>query len=91
MGFKKLAVEYFARAANLQYGLEYSIARPFNCVGVGEVRASSSEENSKKLTLSHVVPDLILKTLNAENTIEILGSGNQIRHYTYGEDLAKES
>jgi UDP-glucose 4-epimerase len=88
-GFQKLAVEYFARAANLQYGLEYSIARPFNCVGVGEVRASSSEENSKKLTLSHVVPDLILKTLNAENTIEILGSGNQIRHYTYGEDLAK--
>ncbi len=88
-GFQKLAVEYFAKAANLQYGLEYSIARPFNCVGIGEVKASSSDENSKKLTLSHVVPDLILKTLKAEDSIEILGSGNQIRHYTYGEDLAK--
>ncbi|GIR20192.1 hypothetical protein CM15mP35_04530 [bacterium] len=32
---------------------------------------------------------MILKTLNYENEIEILGKGNQIRHYTYGEDLAK--
>ncbi|MDB4247464.1 NAD(P)-dependent oxidoreductase [Acidimicrobiia bacterium] len=88
-GFQKLSVEYFAKAANLQYGLEYSIARPFNCVGIGEVKATSSDQNSKKLTLSHVVPDLILKTLNAESSIEILGNGNQIRHYTYGEDLAK--
>lgn len=88
-GFQKLSVEYFAKAANLQYGLEYSIARPFNCVGIGEVKATSSDQNSKKLTLSHVVPDLILKTLNSEDSIEILGNGNQIRHYTYGEDLAE--
>ena len=88
-GFQKLAVEYFARAANEQYGLEYSIARPFNCVGIGEIKAINSDENSKKLTLSHVVPDLILKTMMADDSIEILGNGNQIRHYTYGEDLAK--
>jgi UDP-glucose 4-epimerase len=88
-GFQKLAVEYFARAANEQYGLEYSIARPFNCVGIGEIKAINSEENSKKLTLSHVVPDLILKTMMSEDSLEILGNGNQIRHYTYGEDLAK--
>ena len=88
-GFQKLAVEYFARAANEQYGLEYSIARPFNCVGIGEIKAINSEENSKKLTLSHVVPDLILKTMMSNDSLEILGNGNQIRHYTYGEDLAK--
>ena len=88
-GFQKLAVEYFAKAANEQYGLEYSIARPFNCVGIGEIKAINSDENSKKLTLSHVVPDLILKTMMADDSIEILGNGNQIRHYTYGEDLAK--
>ena len=59
-GFQKLSVEYFARAANLQYGLEYSIARPFNCVGIGEIKSLNSTEssNEKKLTLSHVVPDL---------------------------------
>ena len=91
-GFQKLAVEYFARSANSQYGLEYSIARPFNCVGIGEVKTKTSKklsESSSKLALSHVVPDLILKTLDAEESIEILGSGNQIRHYTYGEDLAE--
>ena len=30
-----------------------------------------------------------MKTLESEDYIEILGSGNQIRHYTYGEDLAE--
>lgn len=91
-GFQKLAVEYFAKSAYSQYGLEYSIARPFNCVGIGEVKAKTKKditENSKKLALSHVVPDLILKTINYEGELEILGKGNQIRHYTYGEDLAK--
>lgn len=90
-GFQKLAVEYFARSANLQYGLEYSIARPFNCVGIGEVKSLNSTDsvNEKKLTLSHVVPDLIIKALEGKDSIEILGNGNQIRHYTYGEDLAK--
>ena len=38
-GFQKLAVEYFARAAWDQYGLPYTLVRPFNCVGIGESRA----------------------------------------------------
>ena len=91
-GFQKLAVEYFAKSAFSQYGLEYSIARPFNCVGIGEVKSTTNKsisENSKKLALSHVVPDLILKSLNYDSNLEILGKGNQIRHYTYGEDLAE--
>jgi len=91
-GFQKLAVEYFARAAYSQYGLEYSIARPFNCVGIGEVKTHTNKKlssNSKNLALSHVVPDLILKSLDYDGELEILGEGNQIRHYTYGEDLAK--
>ena len=91
-GFQKLSVEYFARAANKQYGLEYSIARPFNAVGIGELKTKSNKklsENSKNLLLSHVVPDLILKILNSNGSLEILGKGNQVRHYTYGGDLAK--
>ena len=35
------------------------------------------------------MPDLIIKALEGKDSIEILGNGNQIRHYTYGEDLAK--
>ena len=40
-GFQKLAVEYYARAAWDQFQLPYMIVRPFNCVGVGEGRASA--------------------------------------------------
>ena len=45
-GFQKLAVEYFARAARDQYGLPYTIVRPFNCVGVGEMRARGESERT---------------------------------------------
>ena len=73
MDFKSLQLNILQKKANEQYGLEYSIARPFNCVGIGEIKAINSDENSKKLTLSHVVPDLILKTMMADDSIEILG------------------
>ena len=43
-GFQKLAVEYFARAALDQYGLPFTIVRPFNCVGIGERRAIGDVE-----------------------------------------------
>lgn len=91
-GFQKLAVEYFARAAWDQYRLPYTIVRPFNCVGVGEARALGEVEilsGSVKLAMSHVVPDLVQKVLRGQDPLHILGDGNQIRHYTYGGDLAK--
>ena len=91
-GFQKLAGEYFVRAAHDQYGLPYTIVRPFNCVGVGESRAVRAEDVSSgdvKLALSHVVPDLVIKVLKGQDPLHILGSGNQVRHYTYGGDLAR--
>jgi len=91
-GFQKLAVEYFAKAAWDQYQLPYTIVRPFNCVGTGESRALGDEEilsGNVKLAMSHVVPDLIQKVLKGQDPLHILGSGEQIRHYTYGADLAK--
>ena len=91
-GFQKLAVEYFARAAWDQYGLPYTIIRPFNCVGVGERRALTDIEidsGNVKLAMSHVVPDLVQKTLKGQDPLHILGDGTQTRHYTYGADLAK--
>ncbi len=91
-GFQKLAVEYYARSAFEQYRLPYTIVRPFNCVGVGEGRALGDVEipsGNVKLAMSHVVPDLVQKVLKGQDPLHILGSGNQIRHYTYGGDLAK--
>ena len=41
-----------------------------------------------KLALSHVVPDLVLKVLKGQDPLHILGDGIQVRHYTYGGDLA---
>lgn len=91
-GFQKLSVEYFARAAWDQYKLPYTICRPFNCVGIGESRAmggTSIKSGNVELAFSHVVPDLIQKILKKQNPLHILGDGKQIRHYTYGADLAK--
>jgi UDP-glucose 4-epimerase len=91
-GFQKLAVEFFARAARDQYGLPYTILRPFNCVGIGEQRALGDveiESGNVKLAMSHVVPDLIQKVLKGQDPLHILGDGSQIRHYTYGADLAQ--
>ena len=90
-GFQKLASEYFARGAWEQYQLPYTIVRPFNCVGIGERRALRDTDimsGNVKLALSHVVPDLALKVLKGQDPLHILGDGTQVRHYTYGGDLA---
>jgi UDP-glucose 4-epimerase len=90
-GFQKLAVEYFARAAWDQYQLPYTIVRPFNCVGVGEQRALGDAmvlSGNVQLAMSHVVPDLVQKIAKGQDPLHILGDGTQIRHYTYGGDLA---
>jgi nucleoside-diphosphate-sugar epimerase len=90
-GFQKLASEYFAKGAWEQYQLPYTILRPFNCVGIGERRAVRDTDvmsGNVKLALSHVVPDLVLKVFKGQDPLHILGEGNQVRHYTYGGDLA---
>jgi UDP-glucose 4-epimerase len=90
-GFQKLASEYFAAGAWEQYQLPYTILRPFNCVGIGERRAVRDTDimsGNVKLALSHVVPDLVLKVLKGQDPLHILGDGTQVRHYTYGGDLA---
>lgn len=91
-GFQKLACEYFAQGANEQFGLPYTIIRPFNCVGTGEKKALCDKEilsGNVQLAMSHVVPDLVQKILKGQDPLHILGGGNQIRHYTYAGDLAE--
>ena len=90
-GFQKLATEYYAQGAWEQYKLPYTIIRPFNCIGIGERRALSEKEvlsGNVRLAMSHVVPDLIQKVLKKQDPLHILGDGSQVRHYTYGGDLA---
>jgi len=61
-------------------------------VGVGEGRALGDVEilsGNVQLAMSHVVPDLVQKVLKGQDPLHILGSGDQVRHYTYGGDLAR--
>jgi UDP-glucose 4-epimerase len=91
-GFQKLATEYYAQGAWEQYRLPYTIMRPFNCVGIGERRALCEREilsGNVQLAMSHVVPDLIQKVLKGQDPLRLLGDGRQVRHYTYGGDLAR--
>jgi len=91
-GFQKLASEYFAKGAWEQYRLPYTIIRPFNCVGIGERRALTDAtimSGNVKLAMSHVVPDLVQKVIKGQDPLHILGDGTQVRHYTYGGDLAR--
>jgi nucleoside-diphosphate-sugar epimerase len=91
-GFQKLSCEYFAKGAYEQYKLPYTIVRPFNCIGIGEKTCKYEKDilsGNIKLALSHVVPDIIQKILKGQYPLHILGEGNQIRHYTYGGDIAR--
>lgn len=94
-GFQKLACEYYAQGAWEQYGVPYTIVRPFNCVGIGERRAlhkagaTEVKSGDVSLAMSHVVPDLVQKVLKGQDPLRILGGGGQVRHYTYGGDLAR--
>ncbi len=81
-GFSKLVGEYYCRAYNDQYGLKYSIFRPFNAYGPGEI-----PEN--EVGIAHVIPDLIKKMyIDKQYPIELLGDGHQVRAYTFVSDLA---
>jgi nucleoside-diphosphate-sugar epimerase len=79
-GFSKLAGEYIARAYNEEYGIKYLIVRPFNVYGPGEL---PGEEPG----LAHVIPDLVKKVADGQYPLEILGSGEQTRSFTYISDL----
>ena len=91
-GFQKLASEYFAKGAWEQHHLPFTIVRPFNCVGIGERRALTDRQvmsGNVRLAMSHVVPDLVQKVIKGQDPLHILGDGTQVRHYTYGGDLAR--
>lgn len=81
-GFQKLSCEYFCHAFNKEFNLPFNIVRPYNLVG-------SFEEDDETIGMTHVLPDLIKKTLSGQNPLEILGSGQQTRCYTNGKDVAR--
>ena len=80
-GFSKLAGEIYCRALADEHGLRYSIVRPFNAYGPGEMPEDEPG-------IAHAVPDLIRKVLSGQRPLEIFGSGEQTRTLTYVDDIA---
>ena len=80
-GFSKLTGEVYCRAAHEQFGLPYTICRPFNAYGPGEL---PDDEPG----IAHAVPDLIRKVLAGQRPLAIFGSGEQTRTLTHVDDIA---
>jgi nucleoside-diphosphate-sugar epimerase len=81
-GFSKLAGEVYTRAAHDQHGLRYTICRPFNAYGPGEL------PDRDEPGIAHAVPDLIAKALSGQRPLQIFGSGAQTRTLTHVDDIA---
>ena len=80
-GYSKLTGEVYVRAAHEEHGLPYTICRPFNAYGPGEVPDAEPG-------IAHAVPDLIDKVLAGQRPLEIFGSGEQTRTLTHVDDIA---
>ena len=81
-GFSKLTGEVYCRAAHDEHGFPYTICRPFNAYGPGEMPDAEPG-------IAHAVPDLIDKVLSrAAARCEIFGSGEQTRTLTHVDDIA---
>ncbi len=80
-GFSKLAGEVYCRALHDEHGLAFTICRPFNAYGPGELPDAEPG-------IAHAVPDLIRKALSGQRPLEIFGSGEQTRTLTHVDDIA---
>jgi nucleoside-diphosphate-sugar epimerase len=81
-GFSKLAGEVYCRALHDEHGLPYTICRPFNAYGPGEMPEDEPG-------IAHAVPDLIQKVLSGQRPLQIFGSGDQTRTLTHVDDIAE--
>jgi nucleoside-diphosphate-sugar epimerase len=80
-GFSKLTGEVYCRALHDEFGVPFTICRPFNAYGPGEM---PDDEPG----IAHMVPDLIRKVLAGQQPLEIFGSGEQTRTITHIDDIA---
>jgi nucleoside-diphosphate-sugar epimerase len=80
-GFSKLMGEVYCRAAHDEHGLPYTICRPFNAYGPGEMPDAEPG-------IAHAVPDLLRKSLQRLRPLPIFGSGEQTRTLTHVDDIA---
>lgn len=82
-GLSKFVGERLSRAYKKQYGLDYTIWRPFNII-------TPHEKSDGEVGISHVFADYITNiTMEKKNPLPIIGDGEQIRCFTWIYDIAK--
>tara|TARA_A100001391_G_scaffold168837_1_gene129436 strand:+ start:5895 stop:6839 length:945 start_codon:yes stop_codon:yes gene_type:complete len=82
-GLSKLVGERLCMAFQQQYGIKYVIWRPFNII-------TPLEAAEKEQGMSHVFADFINNILIKKlNPLPIIGSGEQVRCFTWIDDVAK--
>jgi UDP-glucose 4-epimerase len=81
-GFSKLAGEKYCLALHDEHRLPFTICRPFNDYGPGEM---PDDEPG----IAHMVPDVIRKVLAGTRPLPIFGSGEQTRTLTHVDDIAE--
>ena len=82
-GLSKFTGERLSKAFNRQYGLEYTIWRPFNII-------TPYEKGEEELGHSHVFADYIRNIIFEDmNPLPIIGDGSQIRCFTWIDEVAQ--
>ncbi len=79
-GWAKRMEELLSEWYRFEFGMNIAIARPYNAYGPRDNFDPKS---------SHVIPALIKKVLEAKNSIEVWGSGEQSRSFIYVKDFVK--
>lgn len=79
-GWAKRMEEYLSMWYRIEFEMNIAIARPYNAYGP---RDNFNPESS------HVIPALIKKVLEAKDSIDVWGSGEQTRSFIYATDFAK--
>lgn len=81
-GLSKVVGERYSMAFAEQYDLDYTIWRPFNII-------TPYERSEDEPGMSHVFADFIRKLLvEKQNPMEIFGDGEQVRCFTWIDDVA---
>jgi UDP-glucose 4-epimerase len=81
-GLSKLVGERLSIAYHNQYGLDFTIWRPFNII-------TPYEKAENEIGFSHVFADFIDRIIvKEENPLRVIGSGEQIRCFTWIDDVS---
>jgi nucleoside-diphosphate-sugar epimerase len=81
-GLSKVVGERYSAAFEEQYDIEYTIWRPFNII-------TPYEKSEDEPGISHVFADFLRKILvEKQNPMEIFGDGEQVRCFTWIDEVA---